>query len=66
MQKYKKNRIIKSISNETEYQAALGAIEPFLQKGFDNLSFEEYEELARMSALIEKYEAVHYPMPLKP
>ncbi len=66
MQKYKKNRIIKSISNEAEYQAALEVIEPFLQKGFDNLSFEECEELARISALIEEYEAVHYPLPLKP
>lgn len=57
---------IQSISNEVEYQAALDAIEPFLLKGFDNLSFEEDEELARMSGLIEEYEAVHYPLPFKP
>lgn len=57
---------IQSISNEVEYQAALDAIEPFLQKGFDNLSFEEDEELARMSGLIEEYEAVNYPLPFKP
>ncbi len=57
---------IQSISNEVEYQAALEAIEPFLQKGFDNLTVEEDDELARMSALIEEYEAVHYPMPFKP
>ena len=57
---------IQSISNEVEYQAVLEAIEPFLQKGFDNLTVEEDDELARMSALIEEYEAVHYPMPYKP
>ena len=42
------------------------AIEPFLQKGFNNLTVEEDEELARMSSLIEDYEAVHYPLPFKP
>ena len=57
---------IQSITNEVEYQAVLEAIEPFLQKGFDNLTVEEDDELARMSALIEEYEAVHYPMPFKP
>ena len=57
---------IQSISNESEYQAALAAIEPFLQKGFEHLSFEEDEELARMTSLIEDYEAIHYPLPFKP
>ena len=58
--------IIQSISNELEYQAALQAIEPFLQKGFEHLTIEEDEELARMTSLIEEYEAVHYPLPFKP
>ena len=58
--------IIQSISNESEYQAALAAIEPFLQKGFEHLTVEEDEELARMTSLIEEYEAVHYPLPFKP
>ena len=58
--------IIHSISNESEYQAALAAIEPFLQKGFEHLTMEEDEELARMTSLIEAYEAVHYPLPFKP
>ena len=61
-----KSMIIQSIANESEYQAALEAIEPFLQKGFNNLTVEEDEELARMSSLIEDYEAVHYPLPFKP
>ena len=58
--------IILPISNEPEYQAALAAIEPFLQKGFEHLTIEEDEELARMTSLIEEYEAVHYPLPFKP
>ena len=57
---------IQSISNESEYQTALAAIEPFLQKGFEHLSFEEDEELARITSLIEDYEAIHYPLPFKP
>jgi HTH-type transcriptional regulator / antitoxin HigA len=58
--------IIKSISNESEYQLALDTIEPFLQKGFAHLTIEEDDELARITGLIEEYEAVHYPMPFKP
>ena len=57
---------IQSISNESEYQTALAAIEPFLQKGFEHLSFEEDEELARITSLIEDYEAIYYPLPFKP
>ena len=44
----------------------MAAIEPFLQKGFEHLTIEEDEELARMTSLIEEYEAVHYPLPFKP
>jgi antitoxin component HigA of HigAB toxin-antitoxin module len=52
---------IVNISNEREYRQALAAIEPFLKKGFAELSTQEDEELARLSALIEAYENVHYP-----
>ena len=54
---------IQSISNESECQAALAAIEPFLQKGFDNLTLEEDEELAGITSLIEDYEAMQFPLP---
>ena len=57
---------IQSISNESEYQAALAVIEPFLQKGFDNLTIEEDEVLANVTSLIEDYEAVQFPLPFKP
>lgn len=55
-----------TINNETEYRAALAMIEPFLKKGFEQLTPEEDEELARISMLIEEYESVHYPLPFKP
>lgn len=54
------------IANEQDYQNALAAIEPFLQKGFANLSVEEDEELARMTHSIDAYEAVYYAMPFRP
>lgn len=38
------------IQTEADYQAALSAIEPYLQKGFANLSQEEDDDLARISA----------------
>lgn len=53
------------ITNETEYRKALEIIEPFLLKGFDNLTEEEELELHRMSLLIEAYEDIHYMMPFK-
>ena len=56
---------IQSISNEVEYQLALETIEPFLQKGFEHLTIEEDEELARITSLIEKYESIHYYKPYK-
>lgn len=58
--------MIKTINSESDYLAALAAIEPFLQKGFDNLNTDEDKELARITALIDAYEAIYYPMPFKP
>jgi HTH-type transcriptional regulator / antitoxin HigA len=54
------------ISNESDYRFALAAIEPFLQKDFSQLTTEEEGELARITSLIEEYEAVYYPLPFKP
>ena len=54
------------ISKETEYRSALNAIEPLLTKGFEHLTPDEDEELARITKLIEDYEAIHYYMPFQP
>jgi len=58
--------MITQITNNAAYKEALQAIEVFLQKGFDKLTEPETFELQRISLLIEKYEAVHYPLPFKP
>jgi HTH-type transcriptional regulator / antitoxin HigA len=55
-----------NILTEQDYQNALAAIEPFLQKGFAHLSADEDQELARITALIDSYEALHYAMPFNP
>jgi HTH-type transcriptional regulator / antitoxin HigA len=58
--------MINQITSEIDYKDALGAIETFLQKGFNELTDSENKELQRISLLIEKYEMVHYPLPFKP
>jgi HTH-type transcriptional regulator/antitoxin HigA len=58
--------MIIQITSEIEYKTALDAVETFLQKGFDKLTEIETKELQRISLLIEKYEAQHYPLPFKP
>ena len=55
-----------TISNESEYRAALAAIEPLLKKGFSQLTIEEDEELVCITALIQAYESAHYPLPFNP
>jgi len=58
--------MITQINNETEYKMALEYIEIYLQKGFDKLTEIETNELQQISILIEKYEAIYYPLPFKP
>lgn len=57
---------ITNIENESDYRAALAAIEPLLKRGFENLSPAEDAELARVSLLIDAFENQQYPMPFKP
>ncbi|WP_345263122.1 helix-turn-helix domain-containing protein [Nibrella viscosa] len=55
-----------NVDTNEEYQLATKAIEELLSKGFDRLSDAETAELQRLSLLVEKYEDVHYPMPVEP
>ena len=55
-----------TLKNEAEYRSALATIEPFLLKGFAQLSPEEDATLVEMTQLIEAYEATHYPLPFTP
>jgi HTH-type transcriptional regulator / antitoxin HigA len=60
------NTMKTQINNEIGYKSALEAVENYLQKGFDKLNESETIELQQISLLIEKYEALHYPLPFKP
>ncbi|GAA4445942.1 hypothetical protein GCM10023189_00490 [Nibrella saemangeumensis] len=58
--------MILTVDTNEEYQLAAEAIEELLSKGFDRLSITETAELQRLSLLVEKYEDIHYPMPVEP
>lgn len=58
--------MITAILNENQYNDALSVIETYLQKGSDALTFDEEQELLRISLLVEAYEQKVYPMPLPP
>jgi HTH-type transcriptional regulator / antitoxin HigA len=58
--------MILSIDNQSQYEAAMAEIEVFLAKGSAALTEPELAELQRLSMLVEKYEDVHYPMPVEP
>ena len=54
------------IISNSEYYMCLARIESLIEKGFDQLSETETEELAQLSEKVEVYEVKKYPMPLKP
>ena len=56
--------MLTTISTENQYNRALEAIETYLQKGSNALSFDEKKELQRISLLVEAYEQEVSPMPL--
>ncbi len=56
--------MLAAISTENQYNLALEAIETYLQKGSNALSFDEKKELQRISLLVEAYEQEVSPMPL--
>jgi HTH-type transcriptional regulator/antitoxin HigA len=56
--------MILSITTENQYNAALSEIETYLQKGSNALSWDEKNELRRVSLLVEAYEQLVSPMPL--
>jgi HTH-type transcriptional regulator/antitoxin HigA len=58
--------MILTIETNHQYQQAMEEIEVFLAKGSARLSDPELAELQRLSMLVEKYEDLHYPMPVEP
>ncbi len=58
--------MITAILTENQYNDALSVIETYLQRGSNALTFDEEQELLRISLLVEAYEQKTYPMPLPP
>ena len=56
--------MLTSITTKSQYNEALSVIETYLQKGSTGLSFDEKQELRRISVLVEAFEQQIAPMPL--
>ena len=56
---------MKAIKTKKEYYSAMAQIETFLEKGFENLTKAENQELKLLSSRIEGFEKVHFPMPVQ-
>ena len=52
------------ITTENQYKEALVIIENYLKKGSNVLTFDEKQELRRISLLVEAYEQQMNPMPI--
>lgn len=58
--------MITAINDFKQYEEVMQIIDTYLQRGFDNLSAAENEELKRLSEMAEVYEDKHYHFPYKP
>ncbi len=58
--------MILEINTDNHYHQAMAVIETYLVKGSESLTEADLAELQRLSLLVEKYEEVHYPMPVEP
>ena len=56
--------MINEITSENEYNDALAVIEIYLQKGSKGMTFEDKQELLRLSIMVEAYEQIVCPMPM--
>lgn len=55
-----------AIHDPCGYSLAMSQIETLSRKGFDNLTESEEKRLDELTEAVEKYEAIHYPMPFQP
>ena len=53
--------VLKEISNDSDYRAALSALRPFFDRKPEEGTAEALE-FDRLAALIEHYEALHFPV----
>jgi HTH-type transcriptional regulator / antitoxin HigA len=56
---------MKAIKTKKEYYSMMAEIETFLEKGFENLTASQNEELRNLSLQIEAFEKIHFPMPVQ-
>ncbi len=54
-----------AIVTRRDYHLTRFKIERFLEKGFDNLTGAEEQELRELSKEMSRYEQVHYPSPFR-
>ncbi|MBC7555177.1 MAG: hypothetical protein H7257_14505 [Taibaiella sp.] len=54
-----------AIKTRRDYHLTRFKIERFLEKGFENLTLEEEEQLHNLSKEMTRYEMVHFPVQLK-
>jgi HTH-type transcriptional regulator/antitoxin HigA len=52
------------ITTNSQYHEALAKIETFIEKGFNNLTKKETEDLKDISSAVEMFEKKKYPMPV--
>ena len=55
-----------SIVTRRDYHLTRFRIEKYLEKGFENLSMEEMNDLKALSREMSRYEQKHFPMPTAP
>jgi HTH-type transcriptional regulator / antitoxin HigA len=55
---------MKKINSETAYNKALAEVYKLMQKGEENITDKEANNIATMAKSIQEYEKVHYPFPI--
>jgi HTH-type transcriptional regulator / antitoxin HigA len=55
---------MKKINSETAYNIALEEIYKLMQKGEENISNKDAENISAMAKAIQEYEKIHHPFPL--
>lgn len=55
---------MKKINSETTYNKALEEVYKLMQKGEENISDDDAENISVMAKAIQEYEKIHHPFPL--
>ena len=55
---------MKRINSETAYNTALEEVYKLMQKGEENISDKDAQNISEMARAIQEYEKIHHPFPL--